>query len=351
MAEKDEKTEAPTAKKISKAREDGNVPKSQDMQGFVTMTTAVAAVYMLSGYIGEHSLQLFNYYFSIMNTELTTETAINIAITSFKEFLLIVIPLAAIVAFAGVSSTIAQVGWLFTTKVLKPKFSKLNPINGLKNLVSLKKIVDGSKIILKSFTMMGIGAIFFWGFVEELPTVVLFDVEQQLAWMLDKVLILVFVMLFIMMVYALIDFAITKYRYTENLKMSKQEVKDEHKNAEGDPRIKAKIRQKQFEMIQQRMMASVPDADVVITNPTHYAVAIKYDTKVNDAPLVVAKGADHIALQIKKIARENDVAIVQNPPLARSLYEQVDVDRPIPEELFVAVAEVLAYVYKSNNRS
>ncbi|MEA1916459.1 MAG: flagellar biosynthesis protein FlhB [Campylobacterota bacterium] len=347
-ANSDEKTEDPTAKKISKAREEGNVPKSQDVNGFVTMTVAVAGVILLASQIGTRSVNLFNYYFSIMNTELTMDNAMNIALVSFKEFLLIVLPLTFLVATAGVIATIGQIGWLFTTKAIKPKFSKLNPINGLKNLISVKKFVEGFKIIFKSFTMLIIGAMFFWGFVEELPTVVLFDVEAQLAWMYDKVLILVFVMLFIMLIYALIDFAITKYNYTKQLKMTKQEVKDEHKNSEGDPKIKAKIRQMQYEMVQKRMMANVPDADVVITNPTHYAVALKYDSEINRAPFVTAKGADHIALQIKKIARENGVPVVQNPPLARSLYDQVDLDRPIPDELFLAVAEVLAYVMKQN---
>ena len=159
------------------------------------------------------------------------------------------------------------------------------------------------------------------------------------------------VMLVVMFVFAVLDLLIVRKQYFDKLKMSKQEVKDEYKNMEGDPHIKAKIRQIQMQASRKRMMAAVPEADVVITNPTHYAVAIRYDEKRHAAPVVVAKGKDQLALQIKKIAREHHVHIVQNPPLARSLYREVEVDRPIPEALFAAVAEVLAYVYKMNYRS
>jgi flagellar biosynthetic protein FlhB len=157
-------------------------------------------------------------------------------------------------------------------------------------------------------------------------------------------------MLFIIFIFAIIDVIIVRKQYFDGLKMSKQEIKDEMKNMEGDPLIKSKIKQKQMEMSRQRMMSNVPDADVVITNPTHYAVAIKYDSEKSNAPIVVAKGMDHVAQQIKKIARENSVHIVQNPPLARSLYAEVEVDKAIPEALFAAVAEILAYVYKMNRK-
>ena len=163
-------------------------------------------------------------------------------------------------------------------------------------------------------------------------------------------IIIALVMLLIIFVFALIDIVIVRKQYFDGLKMSKQEIKDEMKNMEGDPLIKSKIRQKQMEISQKRMMAEVPNADVIITNPTHYAVAIKYDDEKSHAPIVVAKGIDNMAQQIKKIARENEVHIIQNPPLARSLYAEVEIDRPIPEALFAAVAEVLAYVYKMNQK-
>jgi flagellar biosynthetic protein FlhB len=178
----------------------------------------------------------------------------------------------------------------------------------------------------------------------------MFGLSDQLNWLKEKMLIITFVMLFIIFVFAIIDVIIVRKQYFDGLKMSKQEIKDEMKNMDGDPLIKSKIRQIQMQASRKRMMAEVPHADVVITNPTHYAVAIKYDEEKVRAPVVVAKGMDHIAQQIKKVARENGVTIVQNPPLARSLYNEVDLDKPIPESLFAAVAEVLAYVYKMNRK-
>ena len=178
----------------------------------------------------------------------------------------------------------------------------------------------------------------------------MFGLGEQLIWLRDKAIIIAFVMVLIIFVFAMIDIVIVRKQYFDGLKMSKQEIKDEMKNMEGDPLIKSKIRQKQMQASRKRMMSEVPHADVVVTNPTHYAVAIKYDEEKSHAPIVVAKGMDHIAQQIKKIARENNVHIVQNPPLARSLYAEVELDKPIPEALFGAVAEVLAYVYKMNKK-
>jgi len=259
-----------------------------------------------------------------------------------------VMPLAVAVAIAGIIGAVAQFGFLFTTKSITPDLKKIDPIKGMKNLFSLKKLLEGVKVTLKSFTTLGVGFIFFFYFIVELPTVALFGLHDQLEWLKDKMMIIAFVMLFIIFVFAIIDIVIVRKQYFDGLKMSKQEIKDEMKNMEGDPLIKSKIRQIQMQASRKRMMAEVPNADVVITNPTHYAVAIKYDEEKAHAPIVLAKGVDNIAMQIKKIARENSVHIVQNPPLARSLYKEVEVDQAIPEALFGAVAEVLAYVYKMN---
>ncbi len=351
MADDLEKTEEPTPKKIEDARKEGNVPKSQDMAGLVSLFVAILAFLMLFGFIAYRMEAVVKYYFSIIGMPLSKEHFIDIALVTFREFLLMTIPLALLVAIAGVIGNVAQFGILFTTKPLVPDLKKLDPIKGMKNLVSLKKLIEGAKITLKSMVTMGVGFIFFFMFIEELPTVALFGFDDQLIWMRDKAIVIALVMLLVMFVFGVLDLIIVRKQYFDKLKMSKQEVKDEHKNMEGDPHVKAKIRQIQMEASRKRMMASVPDADVVITNPTHYAVAIQYEEGKHNAPVVVAKGKDNIALQIKKIARENNVHIVQNPPLARTLYKDVDVDKPIPEALFAAVAEVLAYVYKMNQRT
>ncbi len=350
MADDAEKTEEPTPKKIEDARKEGNVPKSQDASGVVTLFVAILAFLMLFPFMAKHMILLFRYYFSLIGTPLDKLFMIDIAIVTIREFLLMVMPLAVAVAIAGVIAALAQFGFLYSTKAITPDLKKIDPIKGMKNLFSLKKMIEGVKITLKSFTTLGVGFIFFFYFITELPTVALFGLHDQLDWLKDKMMIIAFVMLFIIFVFAIIDVVIVRKQYFDGLKMSKQEIKDEMKNMEGDPLIKSKIRQIQMETARKRMMAEVPNADVIITNPTHYAVAIKYDEEKAHAPVVVAKGVDNIATQIKKIARENKVHIVQNPPLARSLYKEVEVDETIPEALFGAVAEVLAYVYKMNKK-
>ena len=350
MADDGEKTEEPTDKKIEDARKEGNVPKSQDTSGVITLFVAILTVLMVFPFIAEHMLKLFQYYFSLVGTPLDKPFMLDIAVVTFKEALLMVLPLATAVALAGVIAAIAQFGFLFNPDAIQPKFSKLNPIKGMKNLFSVKKLIEGIKITFKAHTTLGVGFIFFFFFIKELPTVALFTLADQLDWLKDKMIIISLVMLLVIFFFALIDVVIVRKQYFDGLKMSKQEIKDEMKNMEGDPLIKGKIKQKQMEISRQRMMSEVPNADVVITNPTHYAVAIKYDQEKHLSPVVVAKGMDNMAQQIKKIARENEVHIVQNPSLARSLYAEVEVDKPIPELLFGAVAEVLAYVYKINRK-
>lgn len=350
MADDTEKTEEPTDKKIEDARKEGNVPKSQDASGVITLFVAILALLLLFPYMSSHVIFLFEYYFNIMADGVNREMLFSVAYVTMREFLMIILPLAIAVAVAGVIAALAQFGFLFTTDAIMPKLNKLDPIKGMKNLVSMKKVIEGVKITFKSFTTLGVGFLFFFFFIMELPTVALFGLDDQLDWLQEKALIIALIMLFIIFIFAVIDIIIVRKQYFDNLKMSKQEIKDEMKNMEGDPLIKGKIRQIQMEASRKRMMSDVPDADVVITNPTHYAVALKYEESKGHAPIVVAKGKDKVAQQIKKIARENNVHIVQNPPLARSLYAEVEVEKPIPEALFTAVAEVLAYVYKMNKK-
>ena len=305
---------------------------------------------MMFPFISEHLLSLVRYYFSLMNHPLEETNLVDIAFVTFKEFLIMALPFTLIIAVAGVAGTVSQIGFNFTTKPLTPNFSKLDPIAGLKNMLSMQKVLEALKITFKSFAAMGVGFLFFWSYMKELPTVALFSIWEQMGWFKEKAIILASVMLVVLFLFAMIDLFLTRKHYFDKLKMSLQEIKDEMKNMEGDPHIKAKIRQIQMQAARKRMMSAVPHADVVITNPTHYAVAIKYDETKHHAPVVVAKGVDNIAIQIKKIARENGVHLVQNPPLARSLYAEVEIDHPIPELLFAAVAEVLAYVYKMGKK-
>ncbi|KIM11011.1 MAG: flagellar biosynthesis protein FlhB [Sulfuricurvum sp. PC08-66] len=350
MADDQEKTEEASDKKIEDARKEGNVPKSQDVSGLFALFVAILAFLALFPFIGQHMMATFVYLFGVMNEPFGREMLSGVVYNLAREFLLMVMPLALAVAIAGVLGNLAQFGFLFTTKPLVPDFKKIDPIKGLANLFSLKKVIEGFKITLKAFVTMGVAFIFFWMFIKELPTIALFEYKAQLEWLASKALIIALVMLLITFVFALADLVIVRQQYFKKLRMSKQEVKDEMKQMEGDPLIKQKIRQIQMQMSRKRMMSAVPNADVVITNPTHYAVALEYKPKKHKAPIVVAKGMNNIALKIKEIARENGVHITQNPPLARALYKGVDLEREIPEELYNAVAEVLAFVHKVENR-
>lgn len=351
MADDQEKTEEPSSKKIEDARKEGNVPKSQDVSGLFTLFVAILAFLALFSFMTDHAYALFHYTFSLYDQPFTVSAMTEIAMMLAKEFFFMVIPLALTVAIAGILGGLAQFGFLFTTKPLIPDLKKIDPIKGLKNLFSLKKLIEGVKITTKAVVTMGIAFIFFYAFIKELPTVSLFEYNIQLQWLAEKAIIIALVMLLVTLVFALADITIVRYQYFQKLRMSKQEVKDEMKQMEGDPLIKQKIRQIQMQMSRKRMMAQVPKADVVVTNPTHYAVALRFDQEQGDrAPRVLAKGMNTIALKIKEIAREHNVHIVQNPPLARALYKDVDLDREIPEELFAAMAEVLAYVHALNSK-
>ena len=222
-----------------------------------------------------------------------------------------------------------------------------NPIKGIKRLFSVKTLVEGIKTTLKVFIAFMVGFWLFWSFLSEIPALEMMSVFEQLKWFGNKAAVIIFSLLGVFFTFAIIDFIYQRYTYKKSLRMSKQEIKDEFKQTEGNPEVKAKIRQIQREMAKKRMMSEIPKADVVITNPTHYAVAIRYDREKEDAPRVLAKGTDHLALKIKEIAMDAGVMIVENPPLARELYKSVDIGEIIPAKLYKAVAEVLAYVYKA----
>ena len=350
MADDQEKTEEPTSKKIEDARKDGNVPKSQDTSSFVTLVVAIAAFFALFPYMKDRMFNLYRFCQSYIGIDLEKNDVHILMITIFKEFALMVLPLAAIVALSGVLASVMQFGFLSTTKPLIPDFKKIDPIKGIKNLISMKKLIEGIKIIVKVTLVMTLAYYYLFDFTKELPSVVFFSIYDQLEWLRDKAFILIAVMLLLFLGLALFDLFFVRYNYFKDLKMSKQEIKDEYKQMEGDPQVKARIRRVQMEMSKKRMMSDIPSADVVITNPTHFAVAIRYDTEKEHAPKVIAKGVDHLALKIKEIAREHGVQIVENKPLARELYKKCEIDELIPDTMYKAVAEVLAFVYKSSQK-
>lgn len=351
MADDMEKTEEPTSKKIEDARKEGNVPRSQDASSFVTLAVAVVALFALVLFITSRIQYLYAYYISFVGTPLTKNIIFEIGFVSLRELLFMIIPVASIVAVSGILAGLMQFGFVFTTKPLTPDLKKIDPIKGLGKLFSMKKLIEGIKITVKVAIVFSIAFYFLIEYTKELPTVINFDMMGQMNWLIEKIIILVLVMLLIFFILGIVDLLIVRFQYFKDLKMSKQEIKDEYKQMEGDPHIKAKIKQVQMQIAQKRMMSDIPSADVIITNPTHYAVALRYDKEREQAPRVIAKGVDNIALKIKEIGRENMVQIVENPPLARQLYGAVELDEIIPENLYKAVAEVLAFVFQSQQRS
>ena len=245
--------------------------------------------------------------------------------------------------------TIYQVGWKVSTETMKPEFSKFNPINGFKRIFSMNSLFELAKSILK----VGIIAyITYTSLKDEANNLfILYEISlNQAIALVGEIILNVGLKIAIVFIFVgVVDYFYQKWKFSEEMKMTKQEVKDEYKNTEGDPQIKGRIRQKMREASQRRMMQDVPKADVVITNPTHFAVAIKYDAEVSSAPVVVAKGEDYLAQKIKEVAKENHVEIVENKPLARMLYYNVDIGAEIPPELYQSVAEVLAMVYHMKN--
>jgi flagellar biosynthetic protein FlhB len=350
MADDMEKTEEATPKKLEDARKEGNVPKSMETSGFTVLFVGIIVLIFYLKYVVYYAEKFYIYYMSFIGKEITPSTVVEIVLQSTLNVFILMAPIVGAIMLAGIIGNVMQFGFLFTTKPLIPKFEKINPIKGLKNLFSMKKLVEGVKTTLKVFIAFGVGAYYFWTFFMEIPKLELMSFYEQLKWFEEKALIIIFAMLAVFFVFAVIDFAYQRYSYKKSMRMSKQEIKDEYKQTEGNPEIKAKIRQLQREMAKKRMMSEVPKADVVITNPTHYAVAVRYDKTKDEAPRVIAKGIDNLALRIKEIARENDVMIVENPPLARELYKLVEIDEVIPQKLYKAVAEVLAFVYKAKGK-
>ena len=266
------------------------------------------------------------------------------------QLLLLIAPVFIIAVVAGLFSTYYQVGFLLTAKPLMPKLSKINPLAGAKQMVSLRSMVEMVKSVLKLIIVGFMVYSSLWGEKETLLTLAQMEPLQIFKFTASVTLSLGVKIAALLLVLAIFDYMYQKYEHEKSIKMSKQDIKDEHKKSEGDPLIKGKIREKQRRMAIRRMMQNVPKADVVITNPTHFAVALQYDASKMDAPVVLAKGMDYVALRIRELAKENGVTIMENKPLARALYDRAEIGDAIPADLFQAVAEVLAYVYKLKGR-
>lgn len=349
-----EKTEQATDKKLSDARKEGQVAKSKELGNAALLFALFVSLRAFAGTVGLGIFEAFTFFYSKI-PEMTKLIDGNISTKDYQILLTTVIimlikimaPFLIISVVLSFLADVIQVKWKPTSKPLQPKLSKLNPISGMKRLFGTDKLVELFKSIVK---ILILGYMGYLTLVDEAALIYkLYDLELGAAIRtIGEITIdMGLRMSFFYLVFALIDYGYQKWKFNEDMKMTKQEVKDEMKNSEGDPQIKGQQRRRMQEASRRRMMQSVPEADVVITNPTHFAVALKYDQDAGDtAPFVVAKGQDFVAAKIKEIAKENGVEIVENKPLARQLYANVELGQAIPPELYEDVALILAYVYR-----
>ncbi|WP_035099485.1 flagellar biosynthesis protein FlhB [Aneurinibacillus terranovensis] len=342
-----EKTEKATPKKRQKARSEGQVAKSQEIASSLILL-AIFLLFLILGktmggtlyYIFQHSLST---YLAMDITEMTVK---KVMIEMTYQSALIVGPILLLAAIVAYVANYIQVGFLFTLTPLAFKIDRLDPIKGSKKLFSLQSVVTLIKSLAKVGVVGTIAWFVLWSGKNELLTLATKSIGDIIAVMVKLTMELGFAIGLFMLIIAILDYIYQKFEFEKNLRMSKQDIKDEYKMSEGDPQIKGKIKQRQREMAMRRMMQEIPNADVVITNPTHFAVAIAYRPDERQAPIVIAKGQDFLALKIKEIAKQNDIITMENKPLARTLYASVEINQEIPEDLFQAVAEILAYVYK-----
>jgi flagellar biosynthetic protein flhB len=349
-----DKTEKATPKKLDDARKEGRVARSSDLINGFMLLLMFFVLKLFGGIMANLFLDSFVKYYNkasdISMEVFDVRQAVNLSNEIVLDIVIASLPVligSFVVALVG---NIVQVGWKVTGKPLKPKLDRLNPIGGLKRMFSQEKVVELIKSILK---VLAIALVAYnevkdrWKFILNLYD---FEFMQAILNIFDIVLDVGIKISVIFVVIGLADFGYQKWKHLHDLRMSKQEVKDEMKQSEGDPQIKGQIRQKMREGARRRMMQDLPKADVVITNPTHFAVAVKYDKETAEAPYVLAKGADYVAANIKEIAKQNNIEIVENKPLARMLYYNVEIGDQIPPELYQMVAEVLAYVYSVKNK-
>ncbi|WP_035777237.1 flagellar biosynthesis protein FlhB [Butyrivibrio sp. AE3004] len=352
-----EKTEEPTAKKLQDAREEGQVANSREVGNAAGLLALFLLIRFLYGYMGDNFSHMFRFVYGEIPTLIILHEG-NMPFRNIESVMshailvmfLTALPFMAAALLIGLVSNIAQVGWKITTKPLMPKLSKLNPISGFKKIFSSRSLFELFKSLAKIAVISFIVFNYFTGVNASLFTLYDMPLKQAIGLMGSMIVDVGIRIAAVYVIIAAADVIFQRRKFKKDMRMTKQEVKDEYKNTEGDPQIKGQQRRRMMQASQRRMMQELPQADVVITNPTHYAVAISYDAEKYDAPKVVAKGEGYLAQKIKDVARENNIEIVENKPLARMLYANVDVGEFVPPELYQAVAEVLAFVYHLQGR-
>mgnify|MGYP003571276986 CR=1 FL=1 len=352
-----ERTEEATARRRQKEREKGNISKSRDMDAALVMVTGIALMALFAKFMGETILNMMRETFSHLNNavDIDATNVLGIMLPYFQQLGIIVLPFFVLLVIFVILIIRMDVGPVFAIEKIKFKLENLSPKRMFQNAKRMfspfepRTLVELAKSILKILVVAACGYSAINARKADLFGLIGLDPVTSLHIIISILINMIINMCLAMLILGYIDKKYQHYEYEKSIKMTKQEIKDEQKDTEGDPKIKAKIKSIQMQMARQRMMSSVPQSDVVVTNPTHYAVAIKYDKTKAPAPIVTAKGIDYLAFQIREIAKENNVPIVENRPVARALYNQVPVDGIIPSDLYVAVSEILAYVYRLKN--
>jgi len=354
MAEEEqaqEKTEEPSAKRLKESREKGQVARSKDFNATVILLFSGATFLFFGQYLSSHMLVMVRHAFEFDANLLITADAMmyKIHVLMMAGFWA-VFPLLITILILSIVAPLLMGGWVFSVDAIQPKFSRLSPLKGLKRMVSLKNFVEMIKAFFKFTLIATVSLLLLWWKIPGLLALADMPLANAIAEGLDIVAWTFLIISASLILIAALDVPFQIHEHNKELKMTKQEVRDEYKETEGKPEVKSHIRRMQQELARKRMMSEVPKANVIVTNPTHYAVAIRYEEKGNRAPVVIAKGKDLVALQINRIAMANNVPLLSIPPLARAIYFSTDINAEVPRGLYVAVAQVLAYIYHLRNK-
>ncbi|MDI3400095.1 flagellar biosynthesis protein FlhB [Pseudomonas sp. V88_4] len=342
-----DKTEDPTEKRKKDSREKGEIARSKELNTLAIMLAGSAALLIFGGMLAQELMDLMRQNFTLSREVIMDERSMaTFLMNSGLQALLAIQPIMITLLLAAFLGPIALGGWLFAAGSLAPKFSRMNPAAGLKRMFSMKAVVELLKALAKFLITLGVALVVLNSDIDDLLRIAHEPLDRAIIHSLQLVGWSSLWLACGLIIIAAVDVPVQIWESIKKLKMTKQEVRDEHKDQEGRPEVKQRIRQVQREMSQRRMMAAIPDADVVITNPTHYAVALKYDAEKGGAPMLLAKGSDFLALKIREIAVANNVMLLESPALARSIYYSTELEEEIPGGLYLAVAQVLAYVYQ-----
>ncbi len=342
-----EKTEQPTPRKLQDAKKKGQVAKSKDLSAALVLMAAVLFFFMYSSETVVSMGGYLSWYFSnCLSFNLPDDQMYTVIFNSLMEVVTLVVPLILFIMAMGFIANVLQTGFFISSDAVAPKFERMNPIEGIKKLLSMDSLVEMVKSILKILVVGIVSYLVAVKYIPEMLMIYFKNPQMEILEIVSVLLVIAFSGGMVFLVLALIDFYYQKYSFNKKMKMSMQEVKDEYKNSEGDPQIKGWLRKRQREVAMNRISEEVPKATVVLTNPIHYAVALKYEEGISKAPVVLAKGAGDIALRVREVAKNHNIPIIENPPLARLLFQQVELGSEIPAGLYQAVAEVLAMVYK-----